>query len=226
MNPRLAACAAALLMLSGCAVQPRANTAAAPRRTFSTTVVLHGKPLELHVAAPSTLEPSSVLVVYASGDGGWFGAAVDMFRQIADAGYAAVGFSSRALLRLERPQGQLSSTAQLADEYDQIVAQSRAALGLSGDAATVLTGWSRGAAFSVLAATEPAVRHEIVGVLAIGLANGEDLAVNDADDDTDDGPAAAGVAPIAVRDVRADRAPRVNSVCGDTSDPRPLFLRG
>lgn len=191
MSVRLAAAAVALLAVSGCATQPKARTGPTRERIFSTTVVLHGKPLELHVAAPPTREPAPVLVLYASGDGGWFGAAVDMFRQIADAGYVTVGFSSRALLRLERPQGALANPAQLADEYDQIVAQARAVLGLREDTGAVLTGWSRGAAFSVLAATEPVVRHEIVGVLAIGLANGEDLAVNDADDETDPGPAAA-----------------------------------
>ena len=68
-------------------------------RQFSTSVVLHGKPLELHLTAPSTPVAPQAIVLYASGDGGWFGTAVDMFKQIGDAGYFAVGFSSRAFLK-------------------------------------------------------------------------------------------------------------------------------
>ena len=128
-----------------------------------------------------------VVVLYASGDGGWFGAAVDMFRQIGRAGYVSVGFSSRAFLKIERPRGALVSTAQLADEYEQILAQARRVLGLDATTRAVLTGWSRGAAFSVLVASEPSPANPVLGVIAIGLAEGEDLQVFGDEDETDDG---------------------------------------
>ena len=119
------------------------------------------------------------------------GAAVDMFHQIGRAGYFAVGFSSRAFLKIERPRGALVSAAQLADEYEQILAHARRALGL--DATTtraVLTGWSRGAAFSVLVGLRAGgAAHPVLGVIAIGLAEGEDLQITGAEDETDDGPA-------------------------------------
>jgi dienelactone hydrolase len=183
--------ALALLALSGCASFSRPPTATAPPvRDSSTTVLLHGKPLELHVTAPRTPVADDVVVLYASGDGGWFGQAVDMFHQIGRAGYFAVGFSSRAFLKIERPRGGLVSAAQLADEYDEIVVHARRELGLDATTTrTVLTGWSRGAAFSVLVASEPAGAHPVLGVIAIGLAEGEDLQISGAEDDTDDGPA-------------------------------------
>ena len=109
---------AVLLVLTGCSAnqQPRTPATVAGRE-FTSSVLLHGKPLELHVSAPRMPAAPDVVLVYASGDGGWFGAAVDMFRQIADAGYAVVGFSSRSFLKIERPRGALVSAAQLADEY-------------------------------------------------------------------------------------------------------------
>jgi dienelactone hydrolase len=132
-------------------------------------------------AAPGTI------VVYASGDGGWFGAAVDMFKRIADAGYPVVGFSSKAFLKIQRPHGRLVNAAQLAADYDTIVTQARAALH-QGDASRIIfTGWSRGAAFSVLAGSEPSAREHLAGVIAIGLGAGEDLAAVSDDDATDDG---------------------------------------
>ena len=127
-------------------------------------------------------------VLYASGDGGWFGAAVDMFRRIADAGYPIVGFSSRAFLKIERPRGApLVSAAQLAAEYEDITAQARIALGLDDSSRVVLTGWSRGAAFSVLVASEPTEQEHLLGVVAIGLGEGEDLTISGDDDASDDG---------------------------------------
>jgi hypothetical protein len=155
-------------------------------------VLLNGQPLELHLAAPSVPAAPGVLVLYASGDGGWFGTAVDMFRQVADAGYLAAGFSSRSFMKLQRPRGSPLDAARLTAEYGQIVAGARAALGLDATSRTVLTGWSRGAAFAVIVGTEPSSDDNVLGIVAIGLAEGEDLVVSGPEDETDEGNAPPG----------------------------------
>ena len=184
---------AAVSATEACAVAATSHFEA-PRaaRESVTPVSLHGKPFDLHLALPATLTRRDILVVYASGDGGWFGAATDMWRQIARAGYATAGFSSRALLRIERAPGSTLDPAQLAVEYGVIVANARQALGLPPDARVILAGWSRGAAFSVLVGANEGF-HDTLGVLAIGLADGEDLTVDGSGDDSDDGNAAPGV---------------------------------
>jgi len=181
---------AALACGSGCAIA----TTAHPDRSERTidlqesvaATVLHGKHLDLHIATPAPLVYHDVLVVYASGDGGWFGAAVEQWRKIAQSGYATVGFSSRAFLRLERPPSAALNTALLANEYELIVQAARRALGWQDPPRVILAGWSRGAAFAVLAGSEPVFRDSLVGVMAIGLGEGENLTVDDSDD-TDDG---------------------------------------
>jgi hypothetical protein len=183
--------ALAVLLGSACAGSARPQTGpSSASRESSASVLLHGKSLDLHVVAPRAPATSRVIVLYASGDGGWFGSAVDMFRQIAGAGYPTVGFSSRAFLKIERPRGALVTAAQLATEYEQIVAQARRTLGLDATSRVVLAGWSRGAAFSVLVGSEPAAHRDVLGVLAIGLDRGEDLAIDGAEDESDDGQAA------------------------------------
>jgi dienelactone hydrolase len=186
---RTAAIGILALLPAACSPLPRPQTAEVPvGRAFTTSVSLHGKPLELHVSKPRMPAAPGMAVLYASGDGGWFGAAVDMFRKIADAGYPVVGFSSRAFLKIERPRGApLVSAAQLAAEYEDITAQARIALGLDDSSRVVLTGWSRGAAFSVLVASEPKEQDHLLGVVAIGLGEGEDLTANGDDDESDDG---------------------------------------
>jgi len=187
---RTAAIAVLAVLPTACSLLPLRRTAETPAgRAFTTSVSLHGKPLELHVSRPRTPAAPGMAVLYASGDGGWFGEAVDMFRRIADAGYPVVGFSSRAFLKIERPRGApLVTGAQLAAEYEDITAEARIALGLDDRSRFVLSGWSRGAAFSVLVESEPKEQHHLLGVIAIGLGEGEDLAITDDDDDSDEHP--------------------------------------
>lgn len=187
--------ATALLLLlattAGCALRTRGPDAAGPGgRAFTATVPLHGHALALHLATPSEPAAARALVLYASGDGGWFGAATDMFRRIARAGYYAVGFSSRAFLRIDRPRGALVNPAQLAGEYAAILSAARRDLALPDSTPVVLTGWSRGAAFAVLAGAEPALETRVAGIVAVGLAKDEDLAADDAASDDDEGESA------------------------------------
>jgi dienelactone hydrolase len=203
VNLAAAALPVLALLIGGCSALPapqpfpapenphagesRTQAAAARFTTSTTRVTLHGQPLELHLAVPDQAVADAPIVLYASGDGGWFGAAVDMFHQLARAGSPVVGFSSRSFLKIQRPHGGLVNAAQLAADYDAIVTHARAALHQGDANRVVLTGWSRGAAFSVLAASEPATRGRLAGIIAIGLSAGEDLAVDADDDATDDG---------------------------------------
>ena len=183
------------MFAANCACAPAMRTGSrppVPAHEFATTMRLQGSALQLHLSMPEQpAQPDGkrVLVLYASGDGGWFGSAVDMFHQIAKAGYYTVGFSSRAFLKINRSLGPLSSVNQLATDYREIIEQARADLHLDDTVPALLTGWSRGAAFAVLVASEPGEQQAIAGVVAIGLSEGEDLRINGAEDETDDGSA-------------------------------------
>jgi hypothetical protein len=160
-----------------------------PAGASMTTSVVHlpGGLLELHLAAPAVRRPGVPLVLYASGDGGWFGAAVGMFRSVAADGYPAVGFSTRAFLRLAIDR-RAHVRGQVARAYATIVAQARQRLGLPGETPVVLTGWSRGASLAAIAAGPLIGSERVQGVVAIGLDDGDDLAVDDQASDDDDRP--------------------------------------
>ena len=181
------------LLVAFCA--PLASPDTQPTVALNETVALatlHGKSLDLHVARPVANTAPGPLVLYASGDGGWFGTAVDMWRQIARDGYVAVGFSARSFLKIERPRGSVMSPAQIAREYRTLIDESRRAVGLSSNTPVILTGWSRGASFAVLVGSDPLLERDILGVVAIGLAEDEDLMINGAEDETDDGHTSTG----------------------------------
>jgi len=151
---------------------------------------LHASALDVHLAAMQPLR-TPALVLYASGDGGWFGTAIDMWRLVAHEGVAAAGFSARAFLKIERPHGAALNPSQLAREYRGLVEAASRGLGLAADVPVILAGWSRGAAFAVLAAAEPRALPHLAGVIAIGLDATEDLAIDGPGDESDDGASAA-----------------------------------
>lgn len=174
----------AVLPASCAGVAPR--IAASPSRPESTlTMPLHGADFHLHIA--NAVPSSPALVVYASGDGGWFGTAIDMWRLLSRDGVATAGFSARAFLKVDRPHGQRLDPTRLAGEYRDVVTRLRDVLRLPADAPVILAGWSRGAAFSVLAAAERETVPALAGVIAIGLAGDEDLAIDGPADESDDG---------------------------------------
>ena len=189
-NGKVTAVVLAALACNACALTLRTGTEpAAVAREFVTETSLHGQQLELHVEVPAAPIRTNLVVIYASGDGGWFGAAIAQWREIAQAGYVSVGFSARSFLRITRPAGAALNSVRLATEYQHIIEDARKALDWPEPPRVVLAGWSRGAAFAVLAGSESPLQDSLAGVVAIGLAEGEDFTIDGDGDDTDDGSA-------------------------------------
>ena len=151
-----------------------------------------GRSVSLHLAQQRSLLADKPLVVFASGDGGWFGAAVGMFETIAAAGYPVAGVSSRSLLRGLRANNGSIASSHVREVYGRIIQAARSALSVPDGAPVILAGWSRGAALSVIADAEQSTTA-ISGVVAIGLSAEEDLNVDlDSDDETDAGERTSG----------------------------------
>ena len=153
--------------------------------------------MDLHLAAPPRPRAPDVLVLYASGDGGWFGAATDMFRAIGAAGYNAVGLSTRTLLHIESSTDVPPTVAGIAADYGEVIATAAAALDLPARPRIILSGWSRGASLAVLVGGSEHAPPNFAGVMAIGLAADEDLAlVSDTDEEPDGEPHARGAGAL------------------------------
>ena len=144
---------------------------------FKRKVLLHGKWLELHLAGSQQPNASDLLVLYASGDGGWFGTAVKMFRDLTRFGYPSVGFSAKSYIKLLAYGDHPVSVGELCNDYQEIIHETEALLKLPQTTRTILTGWSRGAAFAVLVGSERIFQHDLAGVIAIGLPDKEELKI-------------------------------------------------
>jgi fermentation-respiration switch protein FrsA (DUF1100 family) len=135
------------------------------RRSASaeTTAVfpLRGHDLTLHLSGPAAGDP----VIVSSGDGGWIHLGPKTADILARAGYFVVGVDSRQYLSAFTSGTVTLSESDVQKDYAALVAY--AANGRR--AKPLLVGVSEGAGLSVLAATGPAVKAAVKGVVALGL---------------------------------------------------------
>lgn len=131
------------------------------------TIVIRGKPQTLHLYGERGNPP----IVLSSGDGGWIHLGPHAAETLARAGFFVVGVDVKAYLESFTSS---SDTLRAEDEPRDYAAL--AAYAAKGAAAKpILIGVSEGAGLSVLAATDPATKETIAGVIGLGLPNLNEL---------------------------------------------------
>jgi len=126
------------------------------------TISLRGRPQTVHVyGTRGHGDP----VIVSSGDGGWLHLGPQVAELLAAKGFFVVGFDVKAYLA----SFTVGPTTLRAEDEP---ADYRVLVSYAGQGSTkkpILIGVSEGAGLSVLAATDPATRQAIAGVIALGL---------------------------------------------------------
>ena len=147
--------------------------------TFKVTI-RNGPPLELQLYQQEHAR-NQPLVLFTSGDGGWSPFCADVSAHIAATGITVVGIDVKSyLVNFATPQKPLS-TDELTRDYDAIAKQAIAQAGVDNKAPVVLAGWSLGADYSVVAASQPEFSLPVSRVIAISLPVYGELAWKPAD---------------------------------------------
>src|SRR3954447_298110 len=120
-----------------------------PVRLFDTFVRLHQHDLAIHVSPGTKPRGAGPLLVYATGDAGWWGTDKEMFYVLVRWGYPVAGFSSREYLHHLGRHIEVERPVQLASDYAEIVRAAETALELPSTESLVLVGKSRGAGLEV-----------------------------------------------------------------------------
>jgi hypothetical protein len=138
------------------------------------SVVLNGHPLRVHAADTRVADSGArPLIVYATGDRGWAGKDLDVYRHLVAWGYPVAGFDAHDYVKHLGPSG-TTTPDRVASDYGAIIAAARTALDLQDAVPVVLVGVSRGADLSVVAAGQPHVRDHLSGVVAVALTREEE----------------------------------------------------
>lgn len=165
--------AAALAVLGACAAcASRAPVGLPAPLEMTREMTLGDDTLIAHVTRATSM--TKPLIIYATGDRGWGGSDVEVYRQLVLWGYPTVGVSSPDYLRRYDTEANQIGTGTLARDFETIIEQARLWMLLPEDAPAVLVGVSRGADLAVAAAGSGPLRRNIEGVVAIGLTGEEE----------------------------------------------------
>jgi hypothetical protein len=137
---------------------------------------LYDHPLLLRLSKPAQAQAGDVLIVYATGDGGWEGLAGDIYDWLSGWNYPVVGFSSREYLRdLAYVSDSATTTPRrLVSDYRSIIGFAESRMELPASTPVILVGLSRGAGLSVVAAGQGELNAQLAGLLAIALTKEEE----------------------------------------------------
>src|ERR1044072_4020899 len=127
--------------------------------TFQATI-RSGPALNLHLYQQEHAA-NQPLVVFTSGDGGWSPFCADVAAHIAATGITVIGIDVKSyLVKFASPQKPVSAE-ELTRDYDTIARLSLAQPGIDVKAPLLLAGWSLGADYSVLVASEPEFSYQV-----------------------------------------------------------------
>jgi len=142
--------------------------------TFPATL-RDGPPLDLQLYQQEHAA-NQRLVLFTSGDGGWSPFCADIAAHIAASGVTVVGIDVKEYLTNFATPKQPREPAELTADYDAIARISISQAGVDQKAPVVLAGWSLGAGYSVLVASQPQFSFPISRVISISLPAYNELA--------------------------------------------------
>lgn len=152
----------------GCAGPPASKAGLFDARREVITLPRH-RDLNVTLVKPVTPRNPLLLVVFATGDAGWFGASGSVLEHMADEGFYVAAFDSREIVAHIKRAGGLADIPEAAAGVDSMIVQSRRALGLPDATPVVISGFSRGASLVVLTAGVRSLQQHLAGGLAIAL---------------------------------------------------------
>ena len=115
-------------------------------------------------------------VLFTSGDGGWSPFCADVAAHIAGTGKTVVGFDAKNYLTTFASTQKPVTPEELARDYGEILNAALTRAGVDKGSKVTLSGWSLGAGFSVLAASDTALKGRVSRVVAISLPELNELA--------------------------------------------------
>jgi type IV secretory pathway VirJ component len=199
--------------------------------------ILNGHVLNLTLVKPATPRQPQLMILLASGDAGWMGAAGDVFEHLAESGHPIAAVDSREVVKYVKRSGGLMAIPDAAAAVDSVLVQARKLLGLPETTPVIVSGYSRGANLVVFTAAVPQLQHHLTGALAVALTRETDYLEAPADappgsvDDkgriqTYPAIARAGSIPFAVIQSRGDKyvpAEEARRLFGSDTPTRRLY---
>src|SRR5262247_78716 len=135
--------ATCLLVLAGCA---GGGLSSKPGAYTVTVQPIQTTQDELHVTYVRPVQPRhpGYLVLFATGDAGWWGASGALFQHLAEQGYTIAGLSAPEAIEPIKRSGERVSAEHAAQGLSELYAHAKHDLGLPDPTPIIVVGFSRG----------------------------------------------------------------------------------
>jgi dienelactone hydrolase len=129
-----------------------------PRGSLAVTYVTPAKPRS----------PVS-MILFATGDAGWWGISGAIFEHLAGEGYYVAAYDSREIVKHAEKAEKKPTIEESAAAIDTVLVNMRRELGLAKTTPVIVTGFSRGANIVLFTAAVEQLQHHLKGAVAIAL---------------------------------------------------------
>jgi fermentation-respiration switch protein FrsA (DUF1100 family) len=128
----------------------------------------HGE-LPMTLVKPVRPPDPEVMILFATGDAGWFGTSHVILKHLVDRGFVVAAYDSRRVVSGMENAKEPVTFERAAAGVETVLVASKKALGLPDATPVIVTGFSRGANLVVFAAGEPSLQRHIAGGVAVAL---------------------------------------------------------
>jgi hypothetical protein len=167
LTPILIALLAIASFLTGCAGPLHSRPGVFEART--SPVRIAGRDLRVTYVTPASPRTREVLILFATGDAGYWGVSGELVEHLAEQRFYLVTYDARQLVARERKSHTRAKIREVEALLDTMLVDARRSLGVPDTIPVVVTGYSRGANVVVLSAGIESLRHHLAGALAIAL---------------------------------------------------------
>jgi hypothetical protein len=132
-------------------------------------VKIAGRDLRVTYVTPAVPRTPDALIVFVSGDAGYWGVSGAIMKHLAEQRYYLVTYDARQLIAREKKSHARAKIREVEALYDTILVDARRSHGIPDSVPVVVTGYSRGANMVVLSAGIDSLRRHLAGAVAIAL---------------------------------------------------------
>ena len=140
-------------------------------------VLLRGRPFILHGYLPAEVGNNAPIVLYSSGSGGWHDFDQYVATALAKRGMPVFGVSTHSYLRDFYDDSRPATVAAVAEDYLALIRQARTIANIDDTRPVILAGWSLGAGYAPLVASDPRIKHCVFGVITLALSRDNETAL-------------------------------------------------
>ena len=140
-------------------------------------VSLRGRSFVLHGYLPTEIRKDVPLVLYSSGSGGWHDFDEYVASSFAERGLPVLGVSTHSYLKTFYSDDHPATSTAVVEDYIELIKQAKKIARVDESSPVILAGWSLGAGYAPLIASDARIKPHVLGVITFSLSRENETAL-------------------------------------------------